>query len=369
VAAAMKRLTGVSVAATDFDLDRVPDHLQIAFQVVDDRGRRLSDGRDLPALQRGLKVQVRESVARASHAVPNGIERSGISGWDFDELPRHVDTRRADTVIRAYPALIDEGSTVGIRLMSTAEDQAASMPAGVRRMLISATPSPIAYVQQHLTSAEKLTLAQSPYRNTGELFEDCLIACVEAVMRRVRPDGQVFMRAEFESIRDRVSAVIMDAMFGAVSDVTRTIAAGRLVEKAIAQATNLAVLPALRDVRAQLGNLLYPGFVSATGTERLRRMPVYLTGITRRLSTLPDNPGRDRVWMNEVQAATDHYLAAGGVLPLPTLHGPQPASSPSANLVHARWMLEELRLSLFAQQLGTAESVSVKRIQKVLAAT
>ena len=359
LAALIQRLTHVPVSARDFDLGRVPAHLRMTFTVVDERGRPIATGKDLGELQSRLGSRVRESVAAASAATPNAIERGGLTTWDFAELPRFLDTKQGDNTIRGYPTLVDEGQSVAIRMMSTETEQGRTLPGGVRRLLLLATPSPVSYVQQHLTDAEKLSLASSPYRTTKALFDDCLAACVDDVLYRVRPDGQVFMRAEFDTIRDRVSGVVMDSMFETVGLVARILGAERAADKVLKASTSMTLLPGLSDAREQLSGLVYPGFVSATGLAQLRHLPRYLSGITARITKLIDNPGRDRVWMNEVQAAEAKYTDAGGRVPL-TPHSP-------ANLVRARWMLEELRISLFAQELRAAESVSLQRINKVLA--
>ncbi|TFD85051.1 ATP-dependent RNA helicase HrpA [Cryobacterium psychrotolerans] len=359
LAALIQKLIYVPVARADFDLSRVPAHLRMTFSVVDERGRSVAAGKDLEDLQRRLGSRVRESVAAASAATPNAIERGGLTTWDFDELPRFLDTKQGENTIRGYPTLVDEGTSVAIRMMSTEAEQALHLPTGVRRLLLLATPSPAAYVQQHLTGAEKLSLATSPYRSTAALFEDCLAASVDDVLFRVRPGGQVFMRAEFDSIRDRVSGVVMDSMFETVGLVARVLAASRAADKLLKASTSMALLPALSDARQQLEGLVYPGFVSATGLAQLRHLPRYLAGITARITKLIDNPSRDRVWMNEVQAATARFTDAGGAIPLPP--------SAPAHLVRVRWMIEELRISLFAQELKAAESVSLQRIQKVLA--
>jgi ATP-dependent helicase HrpA len=152
---------------------------------------------------------------------------------------------------------------------------------------------------------------------------------------------------------------MMNTMFDTVSLVAKILAATRTAEKALKRATSLSLLPALSDATAQLGGLVFPGFVSATGTARLASVPRYLAGISHRAEKLPDNPNRDRVWMNEIQAAAALFEAAGGTIPL------DPFAPP--HVVKARWMLEELRLSLFAQNIGAAETVSLQRIRKVLA--
>jgi len=368
VASVIRRLAGTTVTAEDFDIARVPDHLRVGFRVVDERGRHLATAKDLEALQKRLASTTRKSVARVIERATDPIERTGLTTWDFDELPRFVDTEQGGrgtgmprNIVRGYPALVPASieGTVDLRVLDTPEEQARALPDGVRQLLLNGIPSPNAYVQQHLTNAEKLALAASPYPSTKALFDDCLCAVVDAALRRVAPTGEVFMRAEFEAIRDRASAAVMDSMFDTVGLVARTLTAARTVEKALGGRADMNLLGALTDVRQQLAGLVYRGFVSATGIQQLQHLPRYLQAMAWRLEKLPENPGRDRVWMTEVQTATSRYTDAGGSIP-PAPHAPE-------RLVHARWMLEELRVGLFAQHLGTAETASLQRITKVLA--
>jgi len=360
---AAQSFTPVTIA--DFDIERVPNHLRVTFAVQDERGTTISTGKVLSALQASLKPAARESVARvvetpAAADQHRALERGGLSTWDFESLDRSRDVNHGGNTIRAYPALVDEGATVSIRLMSTAEDQAAAHRLGVRRLLLLSIPSPTGYVQEHLTSQEKLVLAQSPYRTTAALFEDCMIACIDAVLG----DREIWSKADFEKARDDVSAGIVDSLFQAVALVSRIVAKSRDADRAIRGATHIALIGPLGDARAQLDALVYanqngPGFVAATGLERLRRIPTYLDGLVYRVSKLAENSARDRAWLSEVQLATERYQRAGGDLPL--------AAGSEPRIIRARWMLEELRLSLFAQQLPTAEPVSLQRITKVLA--
>jgi len=221
-------------------------------------------------------------------------------------------------------------------------------------MLLLAIPAPTAYIQEHLTSAEKLALATSPYRSNAELFEDCMAACIDAVVDTSR----VFTRADFVAARDTVISGLVDAMFTAVSQVSAVLSKARAADKAIGAASSVQLMAPLADARAQLAGLVHPGFVSRAGLERLRRIPVYLDGIVHRVAKLQENPARDRVWLGEIEHATQLYVSAGGDIPLP-VDAPE-------HLQKARWMLEELRLSLFAQHLPTSAPVSVQRITKVL---
>ncbi|WP_191413621.1 ATP-dependent RNA helicase HrpA [Salinibacterium sp. ZJ450] len=352
------RKTHTPVSPDDFETDRLPPHLRVTFAVANERGQLQARSKDLVSLQHKLKSRARESVAKAAVRTPHALERSGLTGWDFDELPKVIDIRQGGNVIRAYPALVDEGSTVAIRLMSTPEDQAAATPAGIRRLLLAGIPSPLSYVKEHLSQSEKLLLATSPYQNVQALFDDCLVACVDDGLRQLAADGLLWRRTDFDVARERISASLVDSLYAAVGMVAKTLAAMRDAERALKSATSMTVLPAVADAREQMGALVYPGFVSRTGLAQLRHLPRYLQAVTARMEKLPTDVARDRVWMNEVQSSTARYQAAGGTLPL------APGAAP--HLVHARWLLEELRVSLFAQQVGTAEPVSSQRIRKLL---
>ncbi len=430
LAATMTRLAHERVLASDFDRDRLPPHLRVTFQVVDERGRVVGTGKDLSVLQTRLADAARASIALASSgrgaadgsragggagggagasvgdhrdggrgdrgenadsreagtrgtgspasgtrgaadvvsrvAAASGssgnrggfVERSGLTSWDLGELPHHVDTHQHGGIIRAYPALVDEKTSVSLRLMANAEEQALTTPTGVRRLLLLAVPSPASYVREHLTQNEKLLLATSPYQNVNALFDDAMAAAADEALNALHPDGLVWTAAEFEAVRDRLSKAVLPLLDQTIATVLRILTGSRDVERAIKSVTSMALLPAVADVREQLAALVRPGFISATGLARLGNLPRYLSGIVYRLEKLPDNPGRDRAWQNEVQTATQRLRDAGGSIPLAP-HTPD-------NLVKARWLIEELRVGLFAQPLGTAEPASLQRVTKLL---
>lgn len=370
LAALVQRVANQPVTAADFELDRVPGHLLPNFRAVDARGRAAGSDRDLAALQLRLADKARASVAttiergaaRVASAAPDAAstafpQRAGITDWSFDDLPEVVDTRVAGGVVRGYPAIVDDGSSVSTRLEATPESAASLTRAGVRRLVLLAVPSPAAYVLDHLTANEKLALAASPYPNAKALIEDARVAVADGVLARVAPSG-IRTRAAFEQARDALSAAVVDETFAAVSLVAKILVAARDVERALKSANSLTLLGALNDVRGQLAGLVFPGFVSRTGLARLAHVPRYLAAAKERVDTLADNPGRDRARMTEFERTATAYAEAGGVLPLP-------ADAP-APLAQTRWLLEEFRVSLFAQRLGTAEPVSPQRIAKAL---
>lgn len=383
----IQRVANQPVAASDFELERVPAHLLMTFRAVDHRGRTVGTSRDLGDLQQRLAGRAREQVARSlasptasprptkgrstasdpadsgTNPAPSGTtiaERRGITTWDIGTLPGVVDTRVAGGVVRGYPALVDEKDAVALRIEATPERAAQLTRAGVRRLLLLAVPSPSAYVLDHLTAAEKLSLAASPYPSAKALIEDARVAVADAVMERVAPphDGGVRTPEQFAAVRDALSASVVDDLFQAVSLTARILTLHRDVERAVKAQNSMTLLAALGDVKAQLGGLVYPGFVARTGLSRLAHLPRYLQGALLRVETLADNPGRDRQRLTEFERAAAVYTDAGGTIPL------APGAAPA--IARARWLLEEYRVSLFAQQLGTAEPVSLPRITKAL---
>ncbi len=374
LAARIQRVAHQPVSAADFDLERVPAHLTVSFRAVDHRGRAVASSRDLVELQERLAGRARESVARslaprrgpqpapardaaAPAAAAAPTERRGITTWDLADLPDVVDTRVAGGVVRGYPALVDEKDSVALRIEATAERAAELSHAGVRRLLLLAVPSPTSYVMEHLTASEKLALAASPYASAKALVEDARVAVADAVLS----GAPVRSAAAFAAARDALSARIVDDLFRTVSLAAHILTLQRDVERAVRGQNSMTLLAALGDVKAQVSGLIHPGFLSRTGMDRLAHLPRYLQGAKERVDALSDNPGRDRQRMTEYERAAALFTDAGGSLPLP-------AGAP-ARIAHARWLLEELRVSLFAQRLGTAEPVSLQRISKALAGT
>ncbi|QIG40154.1 ATP-dependent RNA helicase HrpA [Microbacterium sp. 4R-513] len=397
LATRIQRIANQPVTSGDFDLERVPGHLLVSFRAVDERGRTVGSDRDLPALQDRLAGRARTAVSRSlsgprsstgprtdetrrsgpadlmgSSVAPRSAgsatgegpgrasfaEQSGLTEWTFGDLPEVVDTRVAGGVVRGYPAIVDEGATVALRIEATPEAAERATRAGVRRLVLLAVASPSAYVLDHLTSAEKLALAASPYPSAKALIEDARVAVADAVIARTAPSGVVRTRTAFDGVRDAVSGAVVDDLFQTVSLVARILTAARDVERAVRDQNSLTLLAALNDVKSQVAGLVFPGFVSRTGMARLAHLPRYLRGALDRVRTLSDNPGRDRQRLTEYERAAGAYAEAGGGIP--------PSADAPAALLHARWLLEEYRVSLFAQSLGTAEPVSLQRIQKAL---
>jgi ATP-dependent helicase HrpA len=208
-----------------------------------------------------------------------------------------------------------------------------------------------------LPQETKLALAHNPYGGVPALLDDCVAAAVDALVEE--HGGPAWDAESFGVLAASVGAGLVGRTSEVVVTVGRVLAEGRAVEQVVSGTSSLTLLPALTDVRAQVAALLPAGFVSGVGARRLPDLVRYLKAVRRRLETLPDAPVRDRERMERVAAVAARYEAALAALP--------PGRSPSPELAEVRWMIEELRVSLFAQTLGTPYPVSEKRILRVLA--
>jgi ATP-dependent helicase HrpA len=348
----LQQLSGVAVPAGAWQPERVPDHLKVTFRVLDADQRTLAEGKDLEALKLRLRGRMRAALAAAG----DGLERDGLRSWSFGALPRTVEARRGGRVVRAYPALVDEGDGVAVRMLESEEAQQRAMRQGTRRLLLLQAPSPVRSVLGRLTGTAKLTLSRYPHGSATELFDDCVACAVDALV--AEHGGPAWDGDGFARLREVVRAGLNDATLEVVTEVARTLEAAGEVDERLRRLSDPALAPALEDVGAQLAALVYPGFVSATGRRRLPDLPRYLHAAARRLERLPRDPLRDREQMLTVQRLQRSYQEL--------LDRPVAGRPPAGALEELRWMLEELRVSYFAQQLGTAYPASEQRFLAAL---
>jgi ATP-dependent helicase HrpA len=338
---------GVPVRRADWRLEGVPDHLTITFRVYDGEAT-LAQGKDLAELTRQVQPQLRATLS----VVGGGLARRGLRSWDIGTLPRTHQHEQAGHLVTAYPALVDEGDTVAVALLPTEAEQRRAMWAGTRRLLLLAVPGLLKSVQRGLEAQARLVLARNPDGSTEALLADCVDCAADALIAAC--GGPPRDEDGFARLRDRAHGELPDAARAVVAHVQRILAVAHTVEARLAELTAPVLAPAVADVRAQLTSLVGPGFVTATGAQRLPDLARYLQAIARRLDKLPHNPDRDRAWMHRVQTIEQAYQQLrdqGG-------DGPE--------LHRIRWMIEELRVSYFAQELRTPYPVSDKRIYQAI---
>ncbi|MDG4766654.1 ATP-dependent RNA helicase HrpA [Solwaraspora sp. WMMD406] len=348
----LRRMTGVLVPHDAWDLTKLPAHLRVTFRVVDADGKPVAEGKDLAALRRQLTTEVREVVAAAA---PD-VERRGLRDWSIGTLDRSVEQDRVGYRVTAYPGLVDEGTSVAVRVFDTAAVRDRAMWAGTRRLLLLGLPSPAKFVSGRLSNQDKLALSRNPYRSVVELLEDCAGAAVDKLM--VDAGGPVWDADGFAALRERVRAGLVDTTVEVVDRVRQVLAGAHTVQQRLGRTTDLALVAALTDIRDQLAALVYPGFVTATGYARLGDLPRYLTAIERRLDKLGQNPRRDRDQQARIDAVRREYQQL--------LDGLPPARRHTESARQIRWMIEELRVNVFAQALGTPYPVSEQRIYRMM---
>ena len=328
---------------TEFQIDRI-DMVGNSGTYVDSPFHRYADGKDLAALRQRLRHEVRATLSAAA----SGVERAGLRSWDFGPLPRTIERESAGFVVVSYPALVDEGDTVAVRVFDTPSAQRQAMAAGTRRLVLLNTPSPVRPVANSLSNRAKLVLTRNPHGSVAALLQDCIACAADALIAAGGGpawDADGFARL-VEEVRPRLAGTVLDV----AGTVERILAAEHAVQTRQASTAGPGLDAAIADVRAQLAGLVYPGFVAATGLRRLPHLVRYLDAVERRLAKLPENPRRDAAWMHRVHAVQEAYAE------LPR----------SADTGDIRWMIEELRVSLFAQALGTAHPVSEQRIFRAI---
>jgi ATP-dependent helicase HrpA len=348
LADALGEETSVRVPREAWAPDRLPEHLRMNIEVTAEDGTVLGAGRDLAQLQRTLQPQARAAISAAA-----GIERTGLRDWDFDELPRVLQVRRGGHSVRGYPALVHDASGVAIRLFASESEQRHAMWAGTRRLLVLTAPSPVRFLLASLGHEAKLALTANPHGSVAALLDDCTAAAVDAIM--AEHGGPAWDAAGFQNLRERVATQLNAVVLEVTRLVQRTLAEGHATRRRLSTMDGSGMVAgSVADLRDQLGRLIRPGFVTDTGLDHLADLPRYLQAMQRRLDRLPEHPRRDRDWLARLTEVTQEYREVLDRLPEPR--------RADADVRDIGWMIEELRVSYFAQPMRTAYPISDKRI-------
>ncbi len=349
----LKAMTGVDVPGSEWDSDNLPAHLLMRYELLDANGKTLRSSRNLDALQNEFIDQVEETLLQHSDT---SIERRNITDWNFGDLPEVVDIEKSGISMQGYPALHCDDGALNIKLFASIATANAAMPAGLRLLLRLVLRDEIKYLQRKLPGIDVLTLRFAPFGNKKILIDDI----IDAALDHVFIIGEPWPRTR-ESFLERLESN-RKQLVGAANDLceatANTFEQHRLVAKRIEGSVSLSWVEAIGDIRDQINQLLYPGFVTATGLERMRRLAVYFQAIGRRLDAIDQSPDKDRRARSEMLPVWEQFKA------LPARRDDDPEYD--ANHESLRWAFEELRISLFAQELGTQEKVSVARLESRL---
>ena len=327
----------------------MPAHLRVNFRVVDEAGRELAMGRDLAA----LKSQLGQAAQLTFAATEPGIEKSGIRAWDFGELPATLAFTRGGRKLTGYPALVDEGDSVSIKLFDTSGAAETSMRGGVRRLMRLALKEQMKQLEKNLPGFTQAALALRSLASADEMKEDLLTAIADRAF--IGEDELPRNLKAFEALKQRARARL-PAVREAGCRLFATIGEEWLrTQQRIAAAAKALPQP-VADIRNQVGRLVFKGFLSATPWERLHDLPRYLKAAQRRLDKYPNDPERDAKHSGDINAMWKRYEERAVKLKREGEGDPR--------LEDFRWRIEELRVSLFAQELKTPYPVSFKRLAK-----
>ena len=373
--AAVRARTQLDVQRNDFKLEQVPAHLYMNFEIVDEHGRRLGLGRNLAALKAELGAQARsafqalaglklapapaaaaapEAVARRSPqraappaAVPAAAQR--YTAWTFGELPELMEVRRGSQSLVGFPALIDHGGHVEIEVFDEPGVAAAKHRAGLRRLVALQIKDALRYLERNIPDLQKMAATYMTLGTAEELRAQIVATALDrAFLAEPLPTDAAGFERRIAEGRGRLTLI--------AGEVARA-AAQVLAEFAAAQRKLKDARPPREvadDVQAQLARLCPRDFVAATPWAQFAHLPRYLKAIAMRLDKLRADPARDAQRLAELRPLEQRWLRLLA----------ERKGAPDARLDEFRWLLEELRVSLFAQELRTPQPVSVKRLEK-----
>ncbi|WP_275440788.1 ATP-dependent RNA helicase HrpA [Vibrio sp. Of7-15] len=349
----LRRMTGFEVLREDWKLDQIPDHLKVTFRVVDHKNRKLKESKDLYELKDGLKEQVQETL---SQVADDDIEQQGLKTWSFGALPELYQQKRGGFEVKAFPALVDNKDSVEIKLFETEEEQQSAMQSGQRRLILLNVPSPIKYLHANLPNKSKLGLYFNQYGRVMDLIDDCIGCGIDKLIEE--KGGLVWEPEQFEQLKEHVRGELGDTVVEVAKQVEEILTTAFNINKKLKGRVDLSMAFALSDIKAQIEGLIFKGFATECGWKRLADIHRYMKAIERRMEKLPIDPNRDRVQLLKVESVANDYKELLNKIPKG-----QPVPE---KVKEIRWMIEELRVSFFAQQLGTPYPVSDKRIKNAI---
>ncbi len=345
----LKQVSSEPLSSHDFQLEQLPDYLKMRFEVLDQNGHCIDEGRDIDQLQSRYIDKIEENLAATAD---NSFERSDLSEWNFGDLPESVEIETQGVKMQGYPALVNENQQINLRLFATPKDAAAHMPAGLRGLYKKCLQKEVKYLLRNLPGIDVLSLRFAVFGKSEVLKHDIIDAAIDAAF--ISQESQPETREQFYEILERNQPQLVEHTNQICSVLEKTMEAHRQVAKRMSGSVSLSWVEPIADIKDQIEHLMYPGFVTATPLARLHRLPVYFKAIDKRLDSLDREPDRDRRRRAEMLPVWERVKR--GVVSLPT----------DPKIIAVRWLFEELRVSVFAQELGTADKVSVPRIESLL---
>lgn len=355
------RMTGVEVPIEEWQTDNLPAHLTFNFKVVDLDKKVLFQDRDLLRLKAKLQGKVTQTLQQT--AKPD-IEQKDIVDWTIGELQTEFVDKSLGYEMKAYPALVPAKQSVSVKLFENKSTADANHKLGLRKLTRLNIPSPVKYLQDKLPNKAKLGLYFNPFGQIQALIDDCIDAGIDVEIDHFVEQSDknsaldIRSKSDFSALREYVREHINESVLEIAKKVEIGLTTAHGVQKRLKGNVPLNVISAHGDIKQHLSSLVFPGFVAAIGLLKLDDWNRYVKGIDRRLEKLAIDPNKDRLHQINIEKVTKLYSASLQKIP-------EGKEQPKA-LLDVRWMIEELRISFFAQQLGTSAPISVKRIENHL---
>lgn len=343
----LKRMTGVEVPSETWKQVGLPDHLRMRFEVLDNKGKVLTAGRDLQGLSESLEESVQEALAALP---PQPLDREHVTAWDFGDLPESVDIEQHGMTIKGYPALVRVGDRVDLRILDSAANALDAHREGLLGLLRHLLRDQVKYLYKHLPHAQTMCLHFLSVGHCDVLKNDLIDAVIQEVfLADPLPRAEKVFMGRLDAGKGQVVSVANQF----AEEISETLDTFHRVRQVLKGNIPLSWIEAIADIKNQLAYLIYPGFVRATPAIYRQRLPFYLKGIERRLERLSLQPDKDRRLRVELEPLWERCRLRWGN-----------GRKISKSLEEYRWQIEELRVSLFAQELGTPRPVSVSRLER-----
>ena len=349
-----RKMTGVKITSEDWQLDQVPDYLKMTFSIINSNNEEIASGKDLVLLKEQLKNEVQKALSTLTTKKIVSIEQSNITDWNFGTLPTTYEEKQKNYTVKAYPALIDHQDSVSIELVDNQEEQQKLNKLGLRRLLMLNIPSPIKYLHEKLPNKSKLGLYFNSFGTVLMLIDDCIACAVDELIDKYNQNIQ--NQDQYQKLLDYTKTNINETVIDIAKQVESILTLHYNINKKLKGRVDLSLAFALSDIKKQLSNLVYKGFVADSGYKRLADVYRYLLAIEKRIEKLMGNVTKDRQSMNIIEEVENQYEKWVNSLP-------QIVRSKDS-VINIRWMIQELRVNLFAQQLGTPYPISPKRVKQ-----
>jgi ATP-dependent helicase HrpA len=350
LAAFMARYRKISVPPETWSLDSLPAHLRMNFSIVSENGDEIANSRDLAELRQCLGGKAEQSFGSA---LSSAFERDSVTRWDFGDLPEKLEFQRGGQTLLGYPALLAQGGHISLRLFDTPAKAEQAMRAGLAQLLLLQLPEQARFLEKSLPISKATCLHYLPLGSCDELKQSLQQAIAEHIL--IGDQTPVRNEIQFNQRRDEMRPLLVAGANQICKLAAEILAEYHVVAHKLQ--TTKQWPDAISDMQSQLGQLIYPGFLAHTPLNWLRHYPRYLKGISLRLGKLASAPERDRLGREQLAMLWRRYLER-------TAQHEKKGEANSQALQDFRWMLEELRVSLFAQELKTIQPVSVKRLEK-----